>query len=49
MKVIKVKSWAVHCEGEKGGSGHPRIYLTMRKDEKSVRCPYCGQKFEYAG
>lgn len=48
MNVIKVKTRDVYCEGEKGGAGHPKIYLTIKKGEKSVSCPYCGQKFEFA-
>lgn len=47
MQVLKTKELSVHCDGESGGSGHPRIYLKIKESEGIVKCPYCGQVFEY--
>jgi uncharacterized Zn-finger protein len=40
----EVKSMKVHCDGGKGSSGHPRVYLNLGNDNK-VACPYCGHLF----
>lgn len=47
MNAIKTKELSVYCEGSEGATGHPRIYLKIKKSEGFVRCPYCGQEFEY--
>ncbi|MBU6339806.1 MAG: zinc-finger domain-containing protein [Rickettsiales bacterium] len=44
LEVIHIDSKKVSCEGGKGASGHPLVYLNMGK-ENSVVCPYCSKYF----
>ena len=36
----------VVCSGGEDGDGHPKIYLTIGENEKSITCPYCGKIFK---
>ena len=43
-ETIEVTSMKTHCDGGKGGLGHPRVYLNLGNDNK-VECPYCSRLF----
>ena len=43
--VIIKKNEKFYCDGESGDSGHPKVYLIIGENEKSVLCPYCGKSF----
>jgi len=44
FEVLHVNSKKVSCDGGKGASSHPLVYLNM--GEKSyVVCPYCSKYF----
>jgi uncharacterized Zn-finger protein len=44
LEVIEVDSTSIACDGGDGALGHPRIYLTLSK-ENEIDCPYCGRHF----
>ena len=33
--------WRVSCDGGEGALGHPRVWLSVDRDEGYVICPYC--------
>jgi len=42
--ILFVNSKKVSCNGEKGSSRHPLVYLNMGKKDHVI-CPYCGKYF----
>ena len=40
-----VTSWKVACDGGEGALGHPRVWLTIPRDEGFVECGYCDKKY----
>jgi uncharacterized Zn-finger protein len=44
LEIIHVDSKKVSCDGGKGVSKHPLVYLNMGK-ENFVVCPYCSKYF----
>jgi NADH dehydrogenase (ubiquinone) Fe-S protein 6 len=38
----------VHCDGDEGPLGHPRVYLQMDASG-AVDCPYCDRRFILEG
>jgi uncharacterized Zn-finger protein len=48
-KTIKNKNGKIEkvfCSGGDAGDGHPKIYLTIGENDKSISCPYCGNLFK---
>jgi uncharacterized Zn-finger protein len=43
-EIITVTSFRIACDGGGGPLGHPRVFMTMTKDD-SVDCPYCGRHY----
>lgn len=43
-ETLHVNSKKVSCDGGKGASGHPLVYLNMGKNDFVV-CPYCSKFF----
>jgi uncharacterized Zn-finger protein len=43
-----VNSWRVACDGGEGALGHPRVWLSVDRDEGFVECGYCDKKFVHA-
>jgi uncharacterized Zn-finger protein len=43
-EILHVNSKKVSCDGGKGASGHPLVYLNMGKND-FVTCPYCSKFF----
>jgi uncharacterized Zn-finger protein len=43
-EIVYSTSKKVSCEGGKGASGHPLVYLDMGKEE-FITCPYCSKYF----
>ncbi len=39
-----VQDWRVACDGGEGALGHPRVWLSIPRDEGFVECPYCDAK-----
>ncbi len=35
----------VSCDGGGGPKGHPKVYLTFEKGQKTLVCPYCSHTF----
>jgi uncharacterized Zn-finger protein len=46
VETIVVDTVQVSCDGGGGPLGHPRIYMTIKGDERHVDCPYCSRRFE---
>jgi uncharacterized Zn-finger protein len=44
IETLEIDTPKIACDGGKGASGHPRVFLTVGKDGK-VDCPYCGKRF----
>jgi len=44
LEIVHVDSKKVSCDGGKGPSGHPLVYLNMGKNDFVV-CPYCSKYF----
>ncbi len=44
VEVIVVDSKKVSCDGSKGASNHPLVYLNMGAADNVV-CPYCSRYF----
>ncbi len=44
LEILHVNSKKVSCDGAKGASTHPLIYLDMGKNDFVV-CPYCSKFF----
>lgn len=44
FEVLHVNTKKVSCEGVKGPSSHPLIYLNMG-NKNHVICPYCSKYF----
>ncbi|MCA0044495.1 zinc-finger domain-containing protein [Celeribacter litoreus] len=40
-----VSAWKVACDGGEGALGHPRVWLSISKEEGYVECGYCDKKF----
>jgi uncharacterized Zn-finger protein len=47
IEVIETDTPQFHCDGGKGGLGHPRVFLTIN-NQGHVDCPYCGRHFQLA-
>lgn len=45
FEVIPVTSLEVACDGGKGPSGHPRVFLHIKREEGRITCPYCSRSF----
>jgi len=43
-EILHVDSKKVVCEGSKGASGHPKVYLNMGSKDYVI-CPYCSKVF----
>lgn len=43
-EIVYVDAHKVRCEGQEGGSGHPRVYLEIKEDQ--IICPYCSKTFK---
>jgi len=39
-----VQDWRVACDGGEGALGHPRVWLSIPREEGFVECPYCDAK-----
>ncbi len=46
-ETITVDTKTLYCDGGNEPLGHPRVYLTMTKNE-TVDCPYCGRHYVLA-
>lgn len=44
LEIVQVTSKKVSCQGGKGASMHPLVYLNMGKND-SIACPYCSRFF----
>ncbi len=44
-KTEVVDKWNVACDGGKGGSGHPRVWVGVSHDDGAGKCDYCGQVY----
>lgn len=44
-EVVEVESMEVSCDGGSAAQGHPRVYLHLDVDDKSIVCPYCSRTF----
>jgi len=44
FEVLHVNSKKVSCDGAKGASSHPLVYLNMG-EKNYVVCPYCSKYF----
>ena len=44
LEIVHVDSKKVSCDGGKGPSWHPLVYLNMGKND-FVTCPYCSKYF----
>ncbi len=40
-----VDAWRVACDGGEGALGHPRVWLSVDRDNGFVECGYCDKKF----
>ena len=40
-----VTAWRVSCDGGKGALGHPRVWLSIPRDEGFVECGYCDARY----
>jgi uncharacterized Zn-finger protein len=45
FEVITVTTVEVYCDGGKGASGHPRVFLPIYRDTGQVVCPYCSRTY----
>ncbi|MFT6106498.1 MAG: putative Zn-finger protein [Rickettsiales bacterium] len=45
VEVIIVDEKKLRCDGEKGSSKHPLIYLNMG-EKNYITCPYCNRYFK---
>jgi uncharacterized Zn-finger protein len=45
FEVVKTKKKEIACDGGKGSLGHPRVFLTFKKEANEVVCPYCSRKY----
>jgi uncharacterized Zn-finger protein len=46
-KPIQTSQNIVPCDGGgQAGSGHPKIYINLKKDDPTP-CPYCGKIYVY--
>lgn len=43
-ETIEVDSVNISCDGGGGALGHPKVYLSLEKDDR-VECPYCDRLF----
>lgn len=46
FETLHVDSKKISCDGGKGASGHPKVYLNMGKND-SIVCPYCSKNFVF--
>ena len=44
VEIIEVDSVNVACDGGDGALGHPRVFLTIEKEDR-IDCPYCGRRY----
>lgn len=49
FEVIHVDAEELHCDGNQGGLGHPRVFLHIDRAAGKVVCPYCSKTYVYAG
>jgi uncharacterized Zn-finger protein len=47
FETIKVHSRHVSCDGGKGASGHPKVFLHIKGHD--ITCPYCSKTFVLEG
>jgi uncharacterized Zn-finger protein len=38
-------AWRVACDGGEGALGHPRVWLSVDRDEGFVECGYCDKLY----
>lgn len=43
--VVTVSSATVACEGNGPVTGHPKVYLTFKPNDREIVCPYCSRTF----
>jgi uncharacterized Zn-finger protein len=44
-EVKLVTAWNVSCDGGEGALGHPRVWLTIPREQGYVDCGYCDARF----
>ncbi len=44
-EVIEVTTTRVACDGGGGSLGHPRVWLQIDPETRSVECGYCDRRF----
>ena len=44
-EVKVVTSWRVSCDGGEGALGHPRVWLTIPREQGYIDCGYCDARF----
>ena len=49
VNVVEVKSLRVMCDGGSSTLGHPRVFLTIKKEIREVVCPYCSLRYVLKG
>jgi uncharacterized Zn-finger protein len=45
VEVVVVDDKKVSCNGDKGSSSHPLVYLNMG-EKNEIDCPYCSRQFQ---
>jgi uncharacterized Zn-finger protein len=45
VEVIHVDKKKVSCDGGRGASNHPLVYLQIKEDQNYIACPYCSRYF----
>ncbi len=49
VDVVEVNSLRVMCDGGSSTLGHPRVFLTIKKEIREVVCPYCSRRYILKG
>jgi uncharacterized Zn-finger protein len=47
-EIVTVTTSSVACEGNGPVTGHPKVYLTFKKGDEEIVCPYCSRSFRMA-
>lgn len=45
VETIEVESPTLHCDGNGGALGHPRVFLRIAPAVGEIDCPYCGRRY----
>ena len=43
--VMETHSLRVVCDGGSSTLGHPRVFLTIKRELREVICPYCSRHY----